>query len=61
MILEFFGHRCAYCNGANLKLMMDHVIAISSRRRAFRRECRPGLTPCNSKKNARPVFLMVAA
>ncbi len=59
MILEVFGHRCAYCNGANLKLTMDHVIAISRGGEHTVENIIPACKSCNSRKYNRPIWVMV--
>lgn len=61
MILEVFGHRCAYCNCDDLKLTMDHVIAISRGGAHTVDNVVPACVPCNSRKKNRPVWVMVNA
>lgn len=58
--LEVFGHRCAYCMRDDLKLTMDHVIAITCGGEHSVENIVPSCQPCNSAKGNRPVFLMVA-
>ncbi len=57
--LEVFGHCCAYCLRGDVKLTMDHVIPISKGGEHTADNVVPACKPCNSKKNDRPIFLIV--
>jgi 5-methylcytosine-specific restriction endonuclease McrA len=57
-ILEWFGHRCAYCYRDDQKLTMDHVQPISKGGNHVAENIVPACKSCNSKKKDRPVFVM---
>lgn len=61
LILEVFGHRCAYCLRGDVKLTMDHVIPISKGGEHTSDNIIPACTSCNSKKNNRLIFTMLSA
>jgi hypothetical protein len=59
-IVEFFGHRCAYCLRGDVKLTQDHVVALSRGGTHTAENVVPACLPCNSKhKRELPVFWMV--
>lgn len=58
-ILEMFGHRCGYCLRGDVKLTMDHVTPISRGGEHTTENIVPSCKSCNSKKNDRPIFMMV--
>jgi 5-methylcytosine-specific restriction endonuclease McrA len=59
VILEVFGHACAYCLRGDVKLTMDHVTPLSKGGEHTAENIVPACKSCNSKKNNRPIFLMV--
>jgi 5-methylcytosine-specific restriction endonuclease McrA len=58
-ILEVFGHACAYCLRDDVKLTIDHVIAVSKGGPHTAENVVPACKHCNCVKSARAVFLMV--
>lgn len=59
-ILEVFCHRCAYCLRSDVKLTMDHVQPISKGGLHVVGNVVPACKSCNSRKNNRPVFVMLS-
>lgn len=61
-ILEYFGHRCAYClrhESTCGKLTQDHVVALSRGGEHTAENVVPACVPCNSTKRRRPVWVML--
>lgn len=52
-ILEYFGHRCAYCNAQPERLGMDHIIPVTKGGVHMVGNVVPACTPCNRRKAAR--------
>lgn len=61
VILDVFGHRCAYCLRTDAKLTQDHVVALCRGGAHSRDNLVPACQSCNSRKSSRPVFFMVNA
>lgn len=58
-ILEVFGHQCAYCLCSDKKLTMDHVLPLSKGGTHTADNIVPACKSCNSRKNNRPLFVML--
>ena len=56
--LAYFNHACAYCLRSDVDLSVDHLIPVSRGGHHTRDNVVPACKPCNSKKGARPIFLM---
>lgn len=52
-VLDLYGHRCAYCGRADVKLTKDHILPISRGGPHTRENVVPACKPCNSRKQAR--------
>lgn len=60
-ILEYFDHRCAYCLEKLERPTVEHVIPLSRGGTHTANNVVPACQPCNSRKNDRPIFVMLAA
>lgn len=58
-IIEQFDSRCAYCLEKPSKLTMDHIVALSRGGDHCPENVVPACATCNSRKRAKPVFMMV--
>jgi len=58
-VQDTFGHACAYCLRADVKLTMDHVTALASGGTNSCENIVPSCGPCNSKKGARGILTML--
>jgi 5-methylcytosine-specific restriction endonuclease McrA len=58
-ILDSFNHACAYCLRIDVKLTMDHVIAVSRGGEHTVENVIPACRSCNSRKYNRPIWVMV--
>lgn len=58
-ILEYFGHRCAYCLKPADSIEMDHVVALSKGGRHSDDNVVPACRSCNARKNNRGVLSML--
>lgn len=59
-VLKAFNHCCAYCLQPK-KLTMDHVIPVSKGGPHTAENVVPSCKSCNSRKGARPLFVMLSA
>lgn len=60
VILDVFGHCCAYCLRNDRPLTMDHIIALTCGGPHEADNIVPACRSCNSKKGNRPVLFMAA-
>lgn len=58
-ILEFFGHRCAYCLRGDMPLTMDHLIPIARGGPHSSENVVPACKQCNCSKKDRLIFAML--
>lgn len=60
LILDYFGHACAYCGVTGVSLTQDHVVPLSRGGEHSAANVVPACVHCNSRKFARPLwrFLM---
>lgn len=58
-ILECFGWACAYCLRSDRPLTLDHIIALVRGGTHSSDNVVPACRSCNSKKGARPVWVML--
>ena len=69
-ILEYFGHRCAYCfqksppyhsrSGTHHKLAMDHVVPVASGGHTVPDNIVPACQSCNASKSDLPLLVALA-
>jgi 5-methylcytosine-specific restriction endonuclease McrA len=59
LILESFGHRCAYCIATGIALEQDHVVPTCDGGRHDWTNVVPACVGCNSRKRRRPVWVML--
>jgi len=57
--LAYFNHACAYCLRSDVPLTMDHVVPVSKGGPHTRDNVVPSCQPCNSKKGAKLLFVML--
>lgn len=57
--LAYFNHACAYCLRSDVKLTMDHLVPVSKGGPHTQDNVVPACKSCNSRKGARPLFLML--
>jgi len=53
LILDRFGHRCAYCTDGGVRLEMDHLVPLTKGGRHVPKNIVPACKPCNSSKGNR--------
>lgn len=58
-ILEYFGHRCAYCLRADVKLQQEHVDPLARGGAHSPENVVPACAFCNNSKHNRPVWSML--
>lgn len=58
-VLEYFGHRCAYCNGAPERLEIDHIIPVTRGGQHTPDNVVPACRSCNARKGNRPLVQML--
>jgi 5-methylcytosine-specific restriction endonuclease McrA len=58
-ILEHFSHACAYCLRTDRPLTKEHVIPVSRGGAYIAENIVPACGSCNSKKQHRPVWVML--
>jgi 5-methylcytosine-specific restriction endonuclease McrA len=60
-VLTVFGHACAYCLRTGVKLEQEHVIALALGGAHEEVNIVPACRACNTRKGARPVWVMAAS
>ncbi len=60
-ILEYFGHRCAYCNAQPERLEIDHITPVTKGGEHTPDNVVPACRSCNARKGNRPLAQMLAA
>lgn len=61
VILDVFGHRCAYCLRSDVKLTQDHVVALSRGGEHDASNIVPACSSCNTRKGDRPIWFILRA
>lgn len=59
-VLEEFDYRCAYCQTANEKLVMEHMSPLSRGGSNDAKNIVPSCSTCNSKKGTKDIFEFLA-